>query len=113
MELYDVGSTDQAKAMAPHVDTTTNPNITTTLSHPAVGTFVQHPSLGRQLILQPGLLQMDEGALAFAKHEMLKPRERQQVSLGIGHHRPFGGGRHQVSLTVMPSGTRPASTVTS
>ena len=56
---------------------------------------------------------MDEGALAFAKHEVLKARERQQVSLGIGHHRLFNGVLHQASLTVTPSGTRPVSTVTS
>ena len=55
---------------------------------------------------------MDEGALAFAKHEVLQAGERQQVSLGIGHHRPCDGGLHQASLTVTPSGTRPASTVT-
>jgi hypothetical protein len=45
--------------------------------------FVHHPPLGRQQILIPSLLNMDESALPFAEKEMLQRRNLNKIIFGV------------------------------
>jgi hypothetical protein len=70
---------------------------------PTVHALVQVAPLHREPVLGPHLLDVDEGALAFAEEEVLEGRDGKEVV--------FGEHRYTHCSTVTPSGRSPLGTV--
>ena len=79
MELDHVGPTGKAQPRAPKWKAARDPQVGPTFACTGVHTFVEHPAFSREPVLSPRLLHVDEGALAFAEHEVLESGEREEV----------------------------------
>src|ERR1700732_903412 len=79
MELDEIGLPAEAQPKAVKAKAAGDLEARARLRFPGIGPFVQVPALDCERILDPHLLEMDQGALPLAEQQVLERRERQQV----------------------------------
>lgn len=103
MELHRVRPAGEAEAEAAERQSAGGAEVAPGLLPGPVHPLVELPPGEGRRALHPHLLQVDQGALPLAEHQVLQGRKRQQVVLGE-HHR--------ISSSDTPAGSRSRWTVT-
>jgi hypothetical protein len=72
VKFHDISLSDDAQSQRPQTNTTFDTHFSTRLMALLMHMFMHHAPFGRETILAPGLLNMDQRALSGAEREMLQ-----------------------------------------
>ncbi len=75
VKLHDIRLADKTKPQRPHRNAVFNPNIPPRFTIRRINLVVHDSAFGREKVLTPYLLDVDQGTLTFAVHEMLQGGE--------------------------------------
>lgn len=106
VQFYCVGAARDSQSKASHKESASDPEIAPTFPESFVDASMEQRAFRGQSVINPNPLEVDESALPLAEHEVLQPREWQQIGFAVKH---FGQSR---STTFTLLGTLPPSSVT-